>query len=122
MIVCVLDFYSALSVFASEGNSMVWENGLALAKTFVLLWHLTTIWLIGLKMASGRLENYFRLRCDMKSANYIKIEYQETAQIYLANGSKVTKCLRDWEERLNELIGYLCFSFCKRALHLTVIH
>lgn len=75
------------------------------SKIFVVVWHLSGLWLAILFVCRDRLRNYFRLRCDMKLAQVVQIEKYPAQVILSASLTPLFLSFKRVFDQLTHLLG-----------------
>eukprot|EP01134_Creolimax_fragrantissima_P002428 CFRG2428T1 len=66
-IILINDYYAQ-----SEGGQIVFQDRLGLSGAFVLVWHMAAFWFVAMYVYRSHIDNFFRIRCGLETAEYVK--------------------------------------------------
>jgi hypothetical protein len=98
MIMLTSDYYTSYAMF--RGSAIVQPS------TFIGQWYIFFTWFACLAVFRYRLPNFFRIRCSYGEGQYVQVERQEPALIFLEDQSdKLMNLVRKLEEFAKHLFG-----------------
>lgn len=98
MILLTSDYYTSYSLF--RGFAIVQSS------TYMGQWYIFFIWFACIALFRYRLPNFFRIRCAYREGQYVQVERQEPALIFLEDQSdKVMNLVRKLEDFAKHATG-----------------
>jgi cation-transporting ATPase 13A3/4/5 len=98
MIMLTSDYYTSYAMF--RGFAIVQSS------TFMGQWYIFFIWFACVAIFRYRLPNFFRIRCNYGEGQYVQVERQEPALIFLEDQSdKLMDLVRKFEEFAKHMAG-----------------
>ena len=80
--VLVADYYAAFAFWQNEDSSgLLFGDHDNLSKVFIVFWHFSTLWFLGLQANKGSLKALFLSQTDLSEASYILVEKARQAPV-----------------------------------------
>ncbi|KAI9322428.1 hypothetical protein BX666DRAFT_2147537 [Dichotomocladium elegans] len=97
MILMTYDYYNGYLFF--KGNQLIQTS------TYIGMWYIFTGWFIALVLFRDRLPNFFRIQCDDTEGEYVQVEKDEPAIIFIEEGNSIINFVRYLERVLKSRLG-----------------
>ncbi|RKO92078.1 E1-E2 ATPase-domain-containing protein [Blyttiomyces helicus] len=101
--ICVADYYGAFAGLDFRDNEMLFVNHDNLSTIFVILWHLSVVWFVSIKIASSRALTFFSVRCPLARATTVVIKRKREEPIRLSNSGRVVEFVQIIENSFRRL-------------------
>ncbi|PVU93170.1 hypothetical protein BB559_003426 [Furculomyces boomerangus] len=100
--IIVADYYGAVTgvaygVFLTSNISMA---------VFIVVWHLSTIWLVVVTGLKDKIRNHYRLECNLTKAKYVQVEEVKESVIMTQSKNKLVLRMRALDAKFKKMLRF----------------